>query len=157
MVTFRRSCGRGVGAGNSASIQRLGKRGVEIMTVLASLERYRIINWERMGNAEEEMGRTPPERNKVIFGCVGLNGDVETEATDIEVPSRSSGTETMNGREGTERSNEEGTGFTTDAIACNTIVLDLEEMWKAFTVMKSEAEGRGTLCPGCGKPGNGGT
>lgn len=39
MVTFRRRCGRGFGAGNSVSIWRLGKRGVETMTVLASLER----------------------------------------------------------------------------------------------------------------------
>ena len=39
MVTFRRSCGRGVGAGNLVSIQRLGIRGVETVTVLSSLER----------------------------------------------------------------------------------------------------------------------
>ena len=39
MVTFRRTCGRGFGAGILLSIQRLGKRGVETMTVLSSLER----------------------------------------------------------------------------------------------------------------------
>lgn len=94
------------------------------------------------------MGRTSPERNRVIFGCVRLNGDVDTEATDIEVPLRSSGIETMNGREGTDRLNEGGAGFTTDAVACNTIVLDFEETLKDFRVMKSEAEGKGTFCPG---------
>ena len=103
------------------------------------------------------MGRTSPERNRVIFGYVRLNGVVDTEATDIEVPSRSSGTETMNGRRGIVRLNEGGAGFMTDAVACNTIVLDLEETLKDFRVMKSEAEGKGTLCPGCGKPGNDGT
>ena len=40
------------------------------------------------------MGRTLPERNRVILGCVRLNGAVETEATDIEVPSCSSGSQT---------------------------------------------------------------
>ena len=103
------------------------------------------------------MGRTLPERDSVVFGCVRLNGDVDTEATDIEVPLRSSGTETMNGRKGTDRLNEEGAGFTTDAVACNTIVLDLEETLKDFRVIKSEAEGKGTFCPGCGKPGIAGT
>ena len=49
---------------------------------------------ERIGNEDEEMGRTAPERKRVIFGCVRLNGAVETEATDIEVPSRSSGSQT---------------------------------------------------------------
>ena len=103
------------------------------------------------------MGRTSPERKRVVFGCVRLNGVVDTEAIDIAVPSRSSGTETMNGRKGIERLNEGGAGFTTDAVACNTRVLELEETLKDFRVMKSEAEGRGTLCPGCGKPGNDGT
>jgi hypothetical protein len=94
------------------------------------------------------MGRISPERDRVIFGCVRLNGDVDTEATDTEEPSRSSGIETMNGREGADRWNEGGEGFTTDAVACNTIVLDFEETLKDFRVMKSEAEGKGTLCPG---------
>ena len=94
------------------------------------------------------MGRTSPERNMVVYGCVRLNGDVDTEATDIEVPSRSSGTETRNGRRGTDRLNEEGTGFTTDAVACNIKVLDFEETLKDFRVMKSEAEGKGTFRPG---------
>jgi len=80
-------------------------------------------------------------RDRVIFGCVRLNGDVDTKATDIEVSLRSSGTETTNGRKGTDRLNEGGAGFTTDAVACNAIVLDLEETLKDFTVMKSEAEG----------------
>jgi hypothetical protein len=82
---------------------------------------------------------------------------VDTEATDIEVPLRSSGTEITNGRRGADRLNEGGAGFTTDAVACNTIVLDLEETLRDFRVMKSEAEGKGTFCPGCGKPGNCGT
>jgi hypothetical protein len=103
------------------------------------------------------MGRTSPERKRVIFGCVRLNGDVDTEATDIEEPSRSSGTETMNGRTGADRLNEGGAGFRIDAVACNTIVLDLEETLKDSRVMKSEAEGKGTFCPGCGKPGICGT
>ena len=103
------------------------------------------------------MGRTLPERNRVIFGCVKLKGAVDTEATDIEAPSRSSGIETLNGRKGIDRLNERGAGLTTDAVACNTIVLGLEEMLKDFRVMRSEAEGKGVLCPGCGKPGNDGT
>ena len=94
------------------------------------------------------MGRTPPERNMVVYGCVRLNRDVDTEATDIEVPSRSSGIETRNGRMGTDRLNEEGKGSTTDAVACNIIVLDFEETLKDFRVMKSEAEGKGAFRPG---------
>ena len=39
MVTFRRSRARGFGAGNLVSIQTCGKRGVETVTVLTSLER----------------------------------------------------------------------------------------------------------------------
>jgi hypothetical protein len=103
------------------------------------------------------MGRTSPERNRVIFGCVRLKGVVDTEATDIEVPLRSSGTETMNGSKGIDRLNEGGAGFTTDAVACKTIESDFEKMLKDFKVMRSEAEGKGALCPGCGKPGNDGT
>jgi hypothetical protein len=53
--------------------------------------------------------------------------------------------------------NEGGAGFMTDAVACNTIVLDLEETLKDFRVIKSEAEGKGTFWPGCGIPGNDGT
>lgn len=94
------------------------------------------------------MGRMSPERDRVIFGCVRPNGDVDTEATDVEVPSGSSGIETMNGRGGTDRLKEEGTGFTTDAVACKTIVSDFEDTLKDSRVMKSEAEGKGTLSPG---------
>ena len=36
-------------------------------------------------------------------------------------------------------------------------MLGLEEMLKDFRVMRSEAEGKGVLCPGCRKPGNDGT
>ena len=82
---------------------------------------------------------------------------MDTEATDTEVPSCSSGTETINGRTGADMLNEGGAGFMTDAVACNTIVLDFEETLKDLRVMKSEAEGKGTFCPGCGKPGNDGT
>ena len=89
-----------------------------------------------------------PERNRVTFGCVRLKGDVDTEATDIEVPSRSSGNETMNGRRGTDRLKVAGIGLMTDAIACNAVILDFEDTLKDLRVMKSEAEGKGTSFPG---------
>jgi hypothetical protein len=94
------------------------------------------------------MGRTPPERNNVIFGCVRPNGEVDTEATGMEVPLRSSGIEIVNGRRGTDKSKEGGTGFTTDAVACNIIALDFEETLKDLRVMRSEAEGKGFCFPG---------
>ena len=49
--------------------------------------------------------------------------EMYTEATDIEVPSHSSGIET---RKGTDKLNEKGAGFTTDAITCNTIMIVLD-------------------------------
>ena len=70
------------------------------------------------------------------------NGDVDTEAIDIEVLSRSSGTEIMNGSGGADRLKEGGAGFTTDAVACNTIVSDFEETLKDLRVMKLEVGGR---------------
>ena len=76
------------------------------------------------------MGRMLPERNRVIFGYVRLNGDVDMEATATEVPLRSSGIEMINGKRGTDRLKEGGTGFPIEAIACRTIVLDFEDTLK---------------------------
>lgn len=96
-----------------------------------------------MGNEDEEMGRIAPERSRVVFGYVRLNGDVDTEATDMELLSRSSGIEIENGNEGADRPKQGGKGFTIDAIACNTIALDIEETLKDLRVTVSEAEGKG--------------
>jgi len=94
------------------------------------------------------MGRMPPEMNRVVFGCVRPNGDVDTEATEMGVLSRLSGIEIVNGSRGTVRLKEGGAGFMTDAVARNTRVLDFEETSKDLRVMRSEAEGKGALCPG---------
>lgn len=94
------------------------------------------------------MGRIAPERDRVIFGFVRVNGDVDTEATEMEVLSRSSGNEIVNGSRGTDSVKEGGAGFMMDAIACNIRALDFEETLKDLRVTRSEAEGKGTLCPG---------
>jgi hypothetical protein len=94
------------------------------------------------------MGKIPPERNRVIFGWVRPNGDVDTEATAMEVLSRSSGIEIVNGSKGADRSKEGGAGFMTDAVACNIRVSEFEETLKDLRVMRSDAEGKGTFCPG---------
>ena len=69
-----------------------------------------------------------------------LNGDVDTATV---VPS--SGIEMINGKRGTDRLKEGSTGFTIEAIACRTTVLDFNETFKDGRVMRQKKSVRFSL------------
>lgn len=54
----------------------------------------------------------------------------------------------MNGSKGADKLKEGGAGFTTDAVTCNVRASDFEDTLKDLRVMRSEADGKGMLCPG---------
>jgi len=103
-------------------------------------------------------GRTVPVMSRVMLGCVSENGAVETDAMSRgEVEPFAAGSETVNGKEGDVRLKVGGAGSMTVAVARRSSWFVPLDTLKDLRVMSSVMEGKGTLSPGCGSPGRGGT
>lgn len=93
-------------------------RGIETRMLLACPERYRDRKDERTGPALFDKGRIIPEISRVMFGCVRIEGAVDTDATGIGGREEFvQGSETMNGMEGVVVLTLGGTGLITVARA----------------------------------------
>jgi hypothetical protein len=116
------------------------------------------MNFDSAGNAAAERAGTIPCRESVMFGCVNVKGDVETEATCIPGDAESVGSmETSKGREGVDRSRSYGTGLIAVAVPRRKRVSDLEVILNEVRVTSLEKEGKGVLPPEPGNPGIEGT